>query len=258
MPRGIFCSLPPRPDLTCLGGKADHQSPRHLLGDLGVGDTVWGTEVHGAQQPHDPGSVLPVPQSLLLQGLRDFAPDCCLSTPAPLLSPSTPGQLPFLPAPPASPSHLTICPPTHTLPWLEPAACLCCCSQPGSHPGSHSLTGAESLLCLRLLPFCLWGSLVTSCVVSPPCVHHLCKAPRGPAAGRKFRVCGFPIPEEAASCPTRVAVPRPFILPGASHLWGLFLAATDVGVFPPKIHLKPVPYRTTGAFLYPYTFERTA
>ena len=118
MPRGIFCSLPPRPDLTCLGGKADHQSPRHLLGDLGVGDTVWGTEVHVAQQPHDPGSVLPVPQSLLLQGLRDFAPDCCLSTPAPLLSPSTPGQLPFLPAPPASPSHLTICPPTHTPPWL--------------------------------------------------------------------------------------------------------------------------------------------
>lgn len=40
------------------------------------------------------------------------------STPAPLLSPSTPGQLPFLPAPPASPSHLTICPPTHTPPWL--------------------------------------------------------------------------------------------------------------------------------------------
>ncbi|VFV43959.1 Hypothetical predicted protein [Lynx pardinus] len=69
-------------------------------------------------EPLSSATTLSPTQSLLLQGLRDFAPDCCLSTPAPLLSPSTPGQLPFLPAPPASPSHLTICPPTHTLPWL--------------------------------------------------------------------------------------------------------------------------------------------
>lgn len=74
-------------------------------GDLGVGDTVPDTEVHAVQQPQEAESVLPAPQSLLLQGLWDLAPDCHLSTPTPLLPPgSFPSFLPHLLLPLISPS----------------------------------------------------------------------------------------------------------------------------------------------------------